>query len=264
MVVSILPFDIAEGCPEKNIETVAEYIRHVREDASILVLPELFSTGFIKEEDRLYTLAETINGNTIQELKSLAKTHNIAISGSYLARENTCNSIFNRAFFINPDEDCKVYTYDKRHLFTISPEHKLLTSSNLPSPIISYRGWNIAMSICFDIRFPAWCRNFNNAYDMMLIPANWPDSRYHAWKHLLIARAIENVAAFVGCNRAGIDIFGTYSYLSSFGVDHRGTIVSEIHGNTPLRHATFSIEALREFREKFPVWKSADSFNIEA
>lgn len=263
MVVAIAPLDIVEGQPEINLNKVESYLRHVREDADIFVLPELFSTGFPKDEAVMQLIAEPQEGLTISRLKELAYSRSIAIAGTYLCRDDRDGTLKNRAFFINPDNDCNVTAYDKRHLFTISPEHKLLKPGMSKLPVTGFRGWNIALAICFDIRFPVWCRNVGNEYDMMIVPANWPDSRYSAWKHLLIARAIENVAAYVGCNRSGIDLFGTYSYLSSFAVDHRGNIVSEIHGNSPVRYASFSLESLRDFRRKFPVHHSADKFTID-
>lgn len=260
MNVAILPLDIIEAKPKKNLKNVENLVMHLHHDTDILVLPELFSTGFVHDEATFQLLAETNEGDTISTLRDISSKYNIAIVGSFLCRSEQ-GTLKNRAFFIDPDLK-NISFYDKRHLFIISPEYKLLESGDRPSPIIKYRGWNIALSICFDIRFPVWCRNTGNIYDLMIVPANWPDSRFTAWKTLLKARAIENLACIVGCNRTGIDQFGTYSYLSSFGVDYKGNIISEIHGNTPIRYAQYDLDALRLFRVKFPVFNSADTFNI--
>ena len=262
MQVASLPLEIIEAEISLNLGNVETALQHVHPDTDILVLPELFSTGFLKDEAAFQLMAEPMEGNTMSVLCELSRRKDLAIAGTFLCRDSATGTIRNRAFFINPDDDCHISYYDKHHLFTGSPEHRLMTPGIKEVPVITFRGWNIALCICFDIRFPVWCRNVGERYDMMIVPANWPDSRYEAWKHLLIARAIENVAVMVGVNRSGHDQFGTYSFLSTFAVNHRGTILAEIHGNTPIRHASFKLEEIREFRKKFPVFEVAERFNI--
>lgn len=263
MTVAILPLDIKEGRPELNINAVREGAAHVKEGTDILVLPELFSTGFVQDEATFQLLAEPMEGHTMCTLRKLSDAKKIAICGSFLCREVSDGTLRNRAFFINPD-DGDITFYDKRHLFILSPEHKLVKPGNKIIPIVKYRDWNIGLTVCFDLRFPVWCRNIGNRYDMLIVPANWPDSRYYAWKHLIIARAIENASIVVGGNRAGSDRFGIYSYLSSFSADERGNIIAETHGNTPLRHAVFDLKRLKEFRVKFPIDKAADNFILNS
>ena len=262
MVVSILPLDIKEGEPELNLKSVLSYADKLRTDTSILVLPELFSTGFLKDESSFQLLAEPLNGKTIKTLKEVSLKKGIAISGSFVCRDEHEGSLRNRAFFINPDNDGEVSYYDKRHLFSISPESRLLSAGKKPTPIIDFRGWKIGLSVCYDIRFPVWNRNVDNHYDMMIVPANWPDSRAYMWKHLIIGRAIENQAVYIAANRSGIDKFGTYSYLTSFGVDAKGAVFEETHRNSIIHTASFSLKELLEFREHFPVYKDADRFEI--
>lgn len=262
MLVAMVPLNIVEASPEENLRKVGEYACQLHEGVSIMVLPELFSTGFVSDEALLNGLAEPIDGKTMGMLKEVSSRQSLAIAGSFLCRDETDGTLRNRAFFINPDDNCNVAFYDKRHLFPLSFEHKVFTGGNKLSPIVKFRDWNIALSVCFDIRFPVWMRNTGNRYDMMIVPANWPDSRFNAWSGLLTARAIENIASFVGTNCAGTDRFGTYSYLSTIALDHRGNVVSEFHGNTPVRYATFDLKTLRDFRETFPVYKVSDNFTI--
>lgn len=261
MVVSMIPLDIVEANPSVNVDKVMELAGYVKSGTSLIVLPELFSTGFINNEKDMSTVAEPMDGPTMKALKSLACEKNIAIAGSFLCRGEDGNLV-NRAFFIDPDRSCHITTYDKRHLFTLSAEHKFLRAGTEIPPVISFRNWNIALSICFDLRFPVWTRNVGLRYDMILFPANWPDTRFYAWKHLLIARAIENQTVVIGCNRSGIDKFGTYSWLSTFGVNERGEIIAKSCGNHQLLSAEFDLEALKKYREKFPFALSADAFTI--
>ena len=263
MKVALIPLDIVEANVKQNLENVANLCQQVDKDCDILVLPELFSTAFPIDMDLFRSLGEPMNGPTMTTLRQLAIRNNFAIAGSFLCRDSVDNTLRNRAFFINPDDGGNIAYYDKRHLFTLSPEHTVLTAGKQLSPIIHYRGWNIALSVCFDMRFPVWCRNIDNRYDMMIVPANWPDTRSNAWKSLLTARAIENIAYYVGCNRSGIDKFGIYSYLTSIAIDFLGKFAVRPHGSTIVRYATFSLEQLNEFRQKFPVFKAADKFIIE-
>lgn len=261
MLVSMIPLDIVEADARANVAKVVEYSRHLHPDTSLIVLPELFSTGFFLEESAFATYAEPFDGPTMSALKALSAEKNVAIAGSFMCRDND-GAIVNRAFFINPDRDCETTIYDKRHLFSLSLEHKLFKAGDMQPPVVNYRGWNIALAVCFDLRFPVWTRNTGCRYDMLLYPANWPDSRFYAWKHLLIARAIENQAVVIGCNRAGADHYGIYSYLSTFGVDERGEIVVHSHSDTPVRYAEFSLEALKDYRRKFPFALSADEYSF--
>lgn len=260
--IALLPLDIVEENPAANISAVESYIPTLSHTTDILVLPELFSTGFSDNAGTLLPLAETMDGFTMTRLRQLSVERSIAITGSFLCRNDMDGTPRNRAFFIDPDKDGAITFYDKRHLFTVSPEHRFLTPGSTHIPIVTFRGWNIGLIICFDLRFPVWCRNVSESYDLMIVPANWPDVRYHAWKHLLIARAIENVAPYVGVNRSGADKFGTYSYLSTMAADHRGDIKTVTHSHSAVRYATFDLEEIREFRKRFPVSESADDFGI--
>ena len=128
-------------------------------------------------------------------------------------------------------------------------------------PVVRFRGWNIALIVCYDLRFPAWCRNRMGAYDLLLVPANWPQSRAYAWQHLLIARAIENQCCVVGANRAGEDSYGVYDGLT-YIFDGRGRPVGLIPDECPFVVADLDRAEQEEFRKKFPAMRDADDFRI--
>ena len=235
-------------------------VNETRQDVSLIVLPELFSTGFVKDLATFELLAEPLDGPTMTRLKELSLSKKAAIAGSFLCRDSHDGTLRNRAFFIDPDNIERTSFYDKHHLFPLSPEHQLFKAGREQSPLIQFREWNIALTVCFDLRFPVWNRNVDEASDLVLVPANWPDSRFDAWQTLVKARAIENMSAYAAVNRTGIDQYGTYSYLSTFAVNERGETISRIHGNTPIVYATFNLDQIREFRLRFPILKIADKF----
>lgn len=254
--IAILPLDIQQGDKEANLKAVEAAFLNLPDRTDVVVLPELFSTGYTDDADRLNDLAERNTGSTIDRLKALAAKYSTSIAGSFLA--STPPHIYNRAFFIEPSGEETFY--DKRHLFSLGNESSVFTAGYDDVPVVRFRGWNIAMIICYDLRFPVWCRNRHNAYDLLLVPANWPDARAFAWKHLLIARAIENQCYVAGADRSGSDRFGTYDGLSAI-FDYRGV---EITNNdcAPFVTAQLSKAQLDEFRNKFPVGNDADNFEI--
>lgn len=254
--VAALPLDSVIADVEANIAAVEKAMEQLPRDTDILVLPELFSTGFTDEADVLLPLAEDKNGRTMTAVRALAARHNCAIAGSYLALDG--EQVFNRAFFVEPSGEESFY--DKRHLFSLSSEASMMQRGQRHCPAIRFRRWNIGMVVCYDVRFPAWCRNTDCRYDILLVPANWPQSRAYAWEHLLIARAIENQTVVVGANRSGSDKFGTYDGLS-FIFDCLGKSVGVQDG--PFVVADLSRARQDSFRQAFPVWKDADSFTID-
>lgn len=256
--VAVFPMKIAWADPEENLRNVESTISKVEPDCDIIVLPELFSTGFMQDEEVISALAEPVSGKTISRIKQLSREHSVAIAGSFLCRVG--DKIYNRGFFIEPSGEETFY--DKRHLFSLSMEHKVFTPGNELPPVIRYRGWNISIIVCYDMRFPVWCRNRRQRYDLMLVPANWPSSRGYAWKHLLISRAIENQAVYIGANRGGSDDYGDYDGLSII-TDGLGHIVSENGNDAELIYATFDHDELCRIREKLPFGNDADDFSLE-
>ena len=261
--VSILQTDIVWENKQDNLRRLREKFETLRGATEIVVLPETFSTGFSMNTSQL---AEPVTGETITTLRQWATEFQFAIAGSYIACEGTTASnesstYYNRAFFLTPEGDA--YYYDKHHLFRMGHEMEHFTAGNC-RPILSYRGWNILLLVCYDLRFPVWSRNVNNEYDLLIYVANWPIPRRKVWDVLLQARALENISYVCGVNRIGTD-GNSQSY-------NGGSVIyspkGELLANVPdlkegVATVVLELSALREFREKFPAWKDADSFSIE-
>lgn len=254
--IATIPINSIEGDKKANLLSVEQRLTKVPKGIDVVVLPELFSTGYSGEKEIAKKLAEHNDGFTIQALKRLSKMHGFALCGSFLAC--TGPMLFNRAFFIEPNGEATFY--DKRHLFVLGEESKIFKAGISLPPVVRYRGWNICMSVCYDLRFPVWLRNTGNKYDVLIFPANWPDRRGFAWEHLLRARAIENQCYIVGANRSGEDEFGVYDNLS-FIFDFSGNSISEQFEDGLI--ATLDKVCLNTIREKLPVWKDADEFTVK-
>lgn len=216
----------------------------------LIVLPEMFSTGFTMNTT---VSEERVNGEfpSVTMLKEEAARLNAAIVGSLSVTEN--NQAYNRLFFVRPNGE--ISTYNKRHLFSFAGEHKHYTAGE-EQCLVEWRGWNILLNICYDLRFPVWTRNeiINGQpkFDLMIYVANWPSVRAEVWITLLKARAIENVAYVIGVNRVGEDGNGHQYSGDSAVVNYRGELVQEL-----------SLEELNAFREKFPALNDADSFQLK-
>lgn len=256
-----IELDIARADRNANLEALDHALRLMPPSTDLVVLPEMFSTGFIMDAESAQQLAEWNSGDTMRHLHHIAKHTGAAIAGSYIAR--TASRIYNRAFFIEPDGTETFY--DKRHLFSMGGETATFTPGNAQAPVVRYRGWNIKLAVCYDLRFPAWCRSSSaTPYDLLLVVANWPKARQSAWHTLLAARAIENESYVCGVNRRGIDSTDGIDYASDSStiIDFKGK-PAETSRHEHLQFASLSLEALRNFRDKFPAWKDADSFSIE-
>ena len=259
--VAVISLDIVRCSPDENIAAVGRAMAMLDTDIDLVVLPELFTTGYTGEQEVLDSLAQSNGGSTMRTITMLAERYHTAIAGSFLAR--TGQKIYNRAFFVEPSGDETFY--DKHHLFSLSSESKLLAAGKGKMPVIRYRGWNITMMVCYDLRFPVWSRNRDNAYDLLLVPANWPDKRVYAWKHLLIARAIENQACVVGANRSGVDDYGTYtdsSYIFDAMGQSVGEKLSRRSAPAPILVAGLSLSEIQEARRRMPAAVDADPFNL--
>lgn len=255
--VVALPADIVTGDTVANMHNLDVFMSSIDVDTDVVVLPELFSTGFIADKSKMTELAETNTGETITRLKQLSRRYNVAIAGSFLA--HTASNLYNRAFFIEPSGDETFY--DKRHLFGVSAEASIMKHGDTTPPVVRFRGWNIAMIVCYDLRFPVWCRNTGNRYDLLLVVANWPEARAYAWKHLLIARAIENQAYVIGANRGGHDEFGDYDNLT-YIFDYLGRPAAEINDRNNAVQSVLDKVRLNKFRDNFPVWNDSDGFEL--
>lgn len=222
----------------------------------VAVLPEMFTTGFTMNAS---SLAEEGDDITLQRLRKWAADYGIALAGSYIAREG--EACYNRGFFVAPDGESRFY--DKRHLFRMGEEGRYFMTGNKRC-IVEYAGWRIALFVCYDLRFPVWCRNVGNEYDLALYVASWPQVRAHAWRSLLVARAIENAAYVCGVNRVGCDNMGLVYSGDTMAIDFKGnTLAKAPDGEEAVVTMELDRQSLLSFRKKFPVWRDADAFTID-
>ena len=222
----------------------------------LVILPEMFTTGFTMRPDRL---AEAADGETRAWLLSQAQLLDAAVGGTVAVHEE--GRYYNRFMLALPGGP--TYWYDKRHLFRMANEqaHYAAGKHRL---IVSWKGWRICPLICYDLRFPVWSRNRGD-YDVLLYVANWPAKRRVAWSALLRARAIENLCYVVGVNRIGKDGNGAAYSGDSAAVDFQGQALGGDHGGGDfVETVVLDREALQKFREKFPAHLDADDFELRA
>lgn len=255
--VALLPHDIVAYDVNANLDIVESRISAIESDTDLVVLPEMFSTGFTPETELLHRIAEPNDGPTITRVKQWASEYGVHIWGGFTACDG--NNYYNRGFMASPDGN--VHFYDKRHLFSYGGESRVLTAGNSLAPIIDVNGWNVKMSICYDIRFPVWNRARGNDYDILVVPANWAQARFFAWKHMLIARAIENQCFVLGCNREGSDIYGEYRRGDSMVLNNWGDDISG-HRCDGTVYATLNAERFNIDRQRFAPWRDADDFQL--
>lgn len=238
--------------PEANRRQLAEKMATVYGRTDLIVLPEMFSTGFSM---RAEALAEPANGPTFQWMKEQAANAGAAITGSFICLEN--GQYFNRLLWMQPDGH--FYQYNKKHLFTLAGEDKTYTAGQ-ELVLIEWLGWRIRPLICYDLRFPEWARQPQNPdlrYDLLLYVANWPQPRVHHWKSLLTARAIENQAYTVGVNIAGTDGNGLVYSGDSSVVDYAGQLLSGAAFSEQVVTLELELEPLHAYRERFPFLEDA-------
>jgi len=228
------------------------------EKGSLIVLPEMFNTGFTFPSEKT---AESMEGPTLRWMKELAKKFSCAITGSLIIEEE--GSFFNRMFWL--DEQAALSHYDKRHLFRMAGEDEHFKAGSRQK-IISWNGWNICLQVCYDLRFPVWSRNrYQDGrydYDLIIYVANWPATRHHAWEGLLRARAMENIAYCIGVNRVGVDAKGLNYLGGSALIEALGKPILEADDTEGNFSAELDLDALKSFRKKFPLGLDADEFTI--
>jgi omega-amidase len=247
-----------------NLAMFEEKISKI-EKTELVVLPEMFSTGFSMEPEKL---AESMDGESIQWMKRMAKENRVIITGSLIIEDN--GNYYNRLIWMLPDGNYGFY--DKRHLFAYAGEHEHYKPGN-KRLIASVKGWKVNLQVCYDLRFPVWSRNQkkniasnkNNVqpeYDLLIYVANWPERRSSAWKSLLIARAIENQCYVIGVNRVGNDGNAIYHSGNTIIIDPMGEILYHMADNEEVFTMTLSKVRLDEVRIRLPFWKDADPFTI--
>ena len=255
---ALIPLEITWGDKRINLDRAAKAIASLPAGTDLAVLPETFSTGFPvgMSREEVAALAEPNDGPTMRFISELAASCNLAIAGSFIAREG--ESLRNRAFFAEPSGD--ITFADKRHLFTMAGEHNIFDAGQERLQV-RFRGWNIAMAVCYDMRFPVWLRNQRNAYDLLIAVANWPEVRVGAWEALIPARAIENEAYVCAVDCRDTDPKDFVYNGSSQACDFKGKNVGK-SDESGIIIATLDKEALTRFRTKFPAWQDADDFRL--
>ncbi|MBX2961645.1 MAG: amidohydrolase [Cyclobacteriaceae bacterium] len=246
---------------DANLSSFEEKIWQIGQDTDVIVLPEMFTTGFTMNAPKL---AEHMNMRTFKWMRQMADQTGALILGSYIVTVH--ERYYNRLLWMEPGGNYK--TYDKRHLFRMAVEHNTYSAGE--SLLVStWKGWRICPLICYDLRFPVWSRNTYDItskrlnYDVLIYVANWPTARVDAWDALLKARAIENLSYTVGVNRMGLDGNGIeYSGHSSI-FSPKGELMFISEGMEAIRTVELNAHSLQAFRDKFPAHLDADDFSIE-
>jgi len=240
---------------EANLAHFDQILASLARWGDVLVLPEMFSTGFTMNPQRV---ADSPNGRTVQWMRDKAAAYSVDITGSVVIKDD--GRFYNRMFWVRPDGNFDFY--DKRHLFRMAGEHKVY-SAGKTHLVVNCKGWKIAPFVCYDLRFPVWLRNYGNKYDLAIFVANWPERRSSHWRLLLRARAAENQAYVVGVNRIGTDGNDIYYRGDSAVLDPLGEPLFEHAHTATVKTVSLSAQRLQEYRQKFPVWKDGDTFNMD-
>jgi omega-amidase len=254
MKVALIQTNLIWENPLENRSHLAQKITSFMEDVDLIVLPEMFSTGFTMHPK---AVAEIMQGETIAWLQHLAIAKNAAITGSLVIEED--GKFYNRLVFVFPDG--KVEQYDKCHLFGLAGENKEFTAGT-KKRIVEYKGWKICPQICYDLRFPVFSRNAEH-YDLLIYVANWPNARANAWNTLLQARAIENMSYVIGVNRIGTDANKNHYDGDSQVVDCMGNYPLEPHQSEGVFIVELDKKPQDRNRKKFGFLNDADKFEIK-
>jgi len=257
-----------------NLRMLREKIFAITEKTEIVVLPEMFSTGFSMKPE---TLAESMDGDTVNWMKEIAVERKIILTGSVIIKESIPGDegdhFYNRLIWMLPNGQFGYY--DKRHRFAYAGENNHYTAGT-KRLIASVKGWKVNLQVCYDLRFPVWARQSSRLipgqgtaeqalleYDLLIYVANWPERRNIAWKTLLQARAIENQCYVVGVNRVGNDGNNISHSGDSMIIDPLGEILYHKKDDEDIFTLTLDRDHLQVIREKFPFWRDADSFTIK-
>jgi omega-amidase len=262
MKITTVQCDLIWENPTANLDRLNQLLSEIKsEDTDLIVLPEMFTTGFTMNVSDNFE--ETTKGIGLEWMKEKSTALKACITGSLIVQDN--DRYFNRMYFVNPDGE--VFSYDKRHLFRMANETDFF-SPGMKQVVVTAHGVNILPLVCYDLRFPVWSRNrmdknHRPMYDLLLYVANWPEARSDAWTSLLKARAIENQCYVVGVNRVGEDGKGIRYSGDSRVISPKGEIILESKpGVEAVMTCSISIDELNDFREKFPVGLDADEFEL--
>lgn len=253
LTVTLIQAELQWEAPAHNRDRFAAKIASLDHPTDLIVLPEMFTTGFSMNAAQL---AETMDGPTVQWMHQIASQTQAAITGSLIIQVG--EQYFNRLVFMRPDGE--ISTYNKRHCFSLAQEHLTYTPGRQREPIV-WRNWKIMPQICYDLRFPVWSRN-NLDYDLLLYVANFPEKRQYAWQHLLIARAIENQCYTIGVNCVGVDGH-QIAYAGGSAIhDYLGTVLYRVSHAEDVFTLTLAAAPQKQFRQNFPFLADQDPFSV--
>ncbi|MES2429250.1 MAG: amidohydrolase [Bacteroidota bacterium] len=240
--------------PDQNLKNIALRLGSIREKTDLIILPEMFNTGFTMNAAEL---AEPMGGKTMQWMHKIAKQYECVVTGSLIITES--GKYYNRLIWMLPNGTCNYY--DKRHLFALGKEHNTYTAGT-NKLIVELKGWKICPMICYDLRFPVWMRNVNEDYDLLLIVANWPERRALHWRTLIPARAVENQSYVIGVNRVGHDGNEVYHSGDSTCIDPNGNVVYYKRDEEDVYTFTINADEVKKVRRTLPFLKDADKFTL--
>ena len=263
LTISGIQCDLIWEDKAANLRKFGDRIASLKDKSELIILPEMFSTGFIVEPAGL---AEKMDGPTLDWMRKLSNENRVILTGSLIIEE--AGKYYNRLIWMMPNGQYGIY--DKRHLFAFAGEDEKYSAGN-KRLIASVKGWKINLLVCYDLRFPVWARQGTSysengsglEYDLLIYVANWPNKRIHAWKTLLMGRAIENQCYVVGVNRVGYDGYKNYHTGDSMVVDPFGQAIYHAPEKEDVFTCTLDKTQLEESRTKFPFWKDKDHFLIE-
>ncbi|MCC6721568.1 MAG: amidohydrolase [Bacteroidia bacterium] len=236
-----------------NFSVIIDEIIDEHNSVDLIILPEMFTTGFTMNPTYI---AETMEGITIKWMKELAKNYNFAICGSLIIENKS--KFFNRFIFVKPSGETDYY--DKKHLFSFAGEDNNYTEGK-DKILINYKGWKINPFICYDLRFPVWCRNTDNS-DLLIFVANWPSKRISHWQKLLLARAIENQCYTIGVNRVGHDNNNLEYNGMSCIINPLGNEIINLQHKPGYGFFILKKSELNSIRESLPFMQDRDNFNL--
>ena len=246
--IALVQTDIKWHDIEYNLEQTEKIISGIKNDVSLIILPEMFTTGFTMEPEKFAENMET--SQTIKEISKWSALKKADISGSIILRQN--GNCFNRLIWVSPDGNIRFY--DKRHLFRIAGENEKYSLGN-NTIIVEKDGWKIMPLIYYDQRFPVFSRNIKLAYDILIFTANWPATRQDHWESLLKARAIENQCYTIGVNRIGNDFYNHEHDGCSAVFDFAGNQLLLLENTEGIKIVTLSKDELESHKLRYPFWK---------
>lgn len=240
---------------DKNLQNISLRLSNIREKTDLIILPEMFNTGFTMNAEKL---AEPMNGKTMIWMNKIAKQYECVVTGSLIIKDG--ENYYNRLIWMRPDG--KYQCYDKRHLFTLAKEDQTYTAGT-NKLIVDLKGWKIFPVVCYDLRFPVWLRNVDEAYDLLIVVANWPERRALHWRTLLPARAVENEAYVIGVNRVGHDGNEIYHSGDSTCISPNGNVIYYKRDEEDVYTFTIIADEVIKTRRAMPFLKDADVFAIK-